>query len=182
MTAAEKIEKMLIYLSINAKVFSEKLGYERPQIIYDIQKGKTKRISAELADKIVSVFTEINKSWLLADEGEMLKDASNNAVVGEVSGINNMVGTTINQRISENKGQNAGRDIHNYGARQFFDALEAQRLLAERQLEVYSASLEQKDEQIRAAQSQLDILIRQNQEQFNRFMSMLEAMHKTKTD
>ena len=73
MTTQEKIEKLLIHLGINAKVFSEKLGYYRPQIIYDIQKGKTKRISEELANKIVSVFPEISRSWLLADEGDMLK-------------------------------------------------------------------------------------------------------------
>lgn len=73
MTAAEKINLILNHLNINAKAFAESLGYERPQIIYDIQKGKTKRISSELADKIVSVFYDINKSWLLADEGEMLR-------------------------------------------------------------------------------------------------------------
>lgn len=73
MTAQEKIKQLLIYLNINAKVFSEELGYMRPQIIYDIQKGKTKRISEELASKIVSVFPDISKSWLLAGEGEMLK-------------------------------------------------------------------------------------------------------------
>jgi plasmid maintenance system antidote protein VapI len=76
MKADKKIEEMLEYLNINAKAFSEKLGYERPQIIYDIQKGKTKRISEDLAVKITSVFPMIRKSWLLADEGEMLLDAS----------------------------------------------------------------------------------------------------------
>lgn len=73
MTAQEKIEELLRHLGINAKVFSESLGYYRPQIIYDIQKGKTKRISEELANKIVSAFPEISRSWLLADEGDMLK-------------------------------------------------------------------------------------------------------------
>ncbi len=72
MTASEKIEKILNYLNINAKAFSEVLGYERPQIIYDIQKGKTKRISSDLSNKITSVFPQFNRSWLLADEGEML--------------------------------------------------------------------------------------------------------------
>ena len=73
MNAQEKIKQLLIYLNINAKVFSEELGYMRPQIIYDIQKGKTKRISEDLASKIVSVFPDISKSWLLTGEGEMLK-------------------------------------------------------------------------------------------------------------
>lgn len=78
MTASEKITELLKYLNINAKSFADRLGYERPQIIYDIQKGKTKRISPDLADKITSVFTQINRSWLLADEGEMLKQGSSN--------------------------------------------------------------------------------------------------------
>lgn len=77
MTASEKIGELLKYLNINAKSFAERLGYERPQIIYDIQKGKTKRISAELTDKIVSVYPEVNRSWLLADEGNMLRVIEN---------------------------------------------------------------------------------------------------------
>lgn len=72
MNADKKIDEMLAYLNINAKAFSERLGYARPQIIYDIQKGKTKRISDELANKIVSAFPAIRKSWLLADDGDMI--------------------------------------------------------------------------------------------------------------
>lgn len=71
MNPSEKIEAILKHLDLNAKAFADALGYERPQIIYDIQKGKTKRISPELADKITSVFSEISRSWLLADEGDM---------------------------------------------------------------------------------------------------------------
>ncbi len=73
MTASQKIESLLNYLNINAKVFSEELGYERPQIIYDILKGKTRRISEDLTNKITSVYTEVNRVWLLTGEGEMLK-------------------------------------------------------------------------------------------------------------
>lgn len=80
---------MLNHLGINAKAFSEKLGYERPQIIYDIIKGKTKKISVDLADKITSVFPEFSRSWLLADEGEMIKapSESNAAFLGHASKI-----------------------------------------------------------------------------------------------
>lgn len=98
MTAQEKIEKILMYLNINAKVFSEDLGYVRPQIIYDIQKGKTKRISEELASKIVSVFPDISKSWLLADEGDMLKEQYNQSIQGsnntQVAGHGNNINTS----------------------------------------------------------------------------------------
>lgn len=74
MTPSEKITSVLNYLKINPKTFSEALGYQRPQIIYDLQKNKTKRISEDLANKIVSVYPEFRLSWLLANEGTMLRD------------------------------------------------------------------------------------------------------------
>ena len=107
MKADKKIEEMLAYLNINAKAFSEKLGYERPQIIYDIQKGKTKRISEDLAIKITSVFPIIRKSWLLADEGEMIYAPINQEINGDhntqVAGNNNQVNNpaTLDKAIDE---------------------------------------------------------------------------------
>jgi hypothetical protein len=77
LNASEIIIEILKYLGMNSKAFSEKLGYERPQIIYDLRKGKTKIISVPLANKISSVFPEISKTWLLTGEGEMLKDSEN---------------------------------------------------------------------------------------------------------
>ena len=133
-------------------------------------------VTPDKLQQIARQYPELNTGWLMTGEGEMLKDSS--MTVGEVSGNDNTIGMTVTQTISENSGQNAGRDINNYGERQFMAELEAQRLLAARQLEVYAASLDKKDEQIRTAQSQIDTLIKQNQEQFNRFMSLLEAMQK----
>lgn len=68
MNAGEIIDKILKDKGLNAKSFSEKLGLERPQAIYDIQKGKTKSISPQMANKITSVFPDISKSWLLTGE------------------------------------------------------------------------------------------------------------------
>lgn len=73
MNASRKIELLLNHLQINAKAFSERLGYDRPQVIYDVQKGRTKRISEDLAIKITSVFPEVNRVWLLTGEGDMLR-------------------------------------------------------------------------------------------------------------
>ena len=122
-------------------------------------------VTPDKLQQIARQYPELNTGWLMTGEGEMLKDSS--MTVGEVSGNDNTIGMTVTQTISENSGQNAGRDINNYGERQFMAELEAQRLLAARQLEVYAASLDKKDEQIRTAQSQIDTLIKQNQEQFN---------------
>lgn len=68
--------KLLDYSKLNAKQFSEKLGMKRGQAIYDIISGKTKRISEKLANQIISEFPEINRTWLLTGEGEMLKNTS----------------------------------------------------------------------------------------------------------
>lgn len=73
MTSQERIESISNHFEINFKQLSEMLGYDRPQIIYDIMKGKTKGISDELSSKILSVFPDINKYWLLTGEGSMLK-------------------------------------------------------------------------------------------------------------
>ena len=72
----EVILKLLDYSKLNAKQFSEKLGKKRSQAIYDIISGKTKRISEKLASQIISEFPEINRTWLLTGEGEMLKHTS----------------------------------------------------------------------------------------------------------
>ena len=77
------INKLLIYSKLNAKSFSEKIGLERPQAIYDILKGKTKTISLAMQDKILSVFPELNRTWLMTGEGEMLKGGTQ----GEAGGV-----------------------------------------------------------------------------------------------
>lgn len=74
MDSSKRINQVIDFYGLNAKTFSERIGYSRPQIIYDLQKGKTKRISEDLASKIVSVFENVSKTWLLVGEGSMLKD------------------------------------------------------------------------------------------------------------
>nr|DAN87907.1 MAG TPA: hypothetical protein [Caudoviricetes sp.] len=73
MTGAEIIANILSYSKLNVNSFSEKIGLKRAQAIYDIQKGKTKGISKQMSSKIISVFPEINRVYLLTGEGEMLK-------------------------------------------------------------------------------------------------------------
>lgn len=77
MTGAEILDKILTYSGLNVKSLSEKIGLERPQALYDVQNGKTKRISSSMANRILSVFSEFNLNWLLTGEGEMLKGSSN---------------------------------------------------------------------------------------------------------
>ncbi len=86
MKASEIIQQIIDNEGFNAKVFSEKLGFERPQVIYDVLKNKTKAISDNLANKIISVFPQYSKSWLLTGEGEMLKKPT--IVQNNVNGYN----------------------------------------------------------------------------------------------
>ena len=72
MKGAYVLNKLLDYSKLNGKSFSEKIGLIRPQAIYDIQNGKTQNISVSMANKIISAFPEVNKSWLFTGDGEML--------------------------------------------------------------------------------------------------------------
>lgn len=73
MTGADIINKLLEHYNLNGKALSEKIGLARPQLIYDLQHGKIKSVSPKLSAKIISAFPEVNRSWLLSGEGEMLK-------------------------------------------------------------------------------------------------------------
>lgn len=171
----QRIEQVLKHCGLSARALALAIGLKSPQIFYDIKAEKC-GISKELATKIQDYFLNISAAWLLTGEGEMLKDSS--TTVGEISGNENTVGMTVTQTIGENSGQNAGRDINNppcpNATLNMLNELKELRHLAEQQLQVYASSLDKKDEQIRAAHQHIDTLIRQNQEQFSRFMSLLE--------
>ena len=75
MSGADILNKILEYKGLNVKALSELIGMDRPQGLYDIQKGKTRSISHAMANKIISVFPDLNLAWLLSGEGNMLNDA-----------------------------------------------------------------------------------------------------------
>lgn len=87
MDGSKILNKLLEYSELNGKNFSEKIGLNRPQAIYDILNGKTKNISAAMANKIISVFPEINKGWLQSGEGRMLKDTSTSTAPADSDNI-----------------------------------------------------------------------------------------------
>ena len=83
MSGSDIINKVLKYTELTPSVFAKKLGEKRPQRIYDIQNGKTKKLSPEIADKIVSVFPTINRTWLLTGEGDMLNESTTTTTFNE---------------------------------------------------------------------------------------------------
>lgn len=70
------IEKLLSYSGLSARQFAERIGTKTAQAIYDLQKGRTKSISSDIGNKILSCFPEVNRVWLLTGEGDMLIDSS----------------------------------------------------------------------------------------------------------
>ena len=84
----ERIRQVLEYLNLNASTLSRELGLKTPQIFYDI-KAKKCGISKDLANKIQEKFYDIDKTWLLTGEGEMLKTSAGSTVPikGYVTGV-----------------------------------------------------------------------------------------------
>lgn len=70
------LDELLRFLEMTPYEFSKKIGYDRPQVIYDIQSGKTKSISKTLIKRIIDVYPDFNTSWLLSGDGEILIDSS----------------------------------------------------------------------------------------------------------
>lgn len=71
MTGQEIINKVLEELNLKAPTFAENIGVKY-QRIFDLQKGKVKKISSSLANAIISKYGQFNLTWLLTGEGEML--------------------------------------------------------------------------------------------------------------
>ena len=71
MTGQEIINKVLDELNLKAPTFAESIGVKY-QRIFDLQKGKVKKISSSLANDIISKYGQFNLTWLLTGEGEML--------------------------------------------------------------------------------------------------------------
>ena len=66
---SEIISSILDREGLKAATFAKSVGVV-PTQIYDLQKGKIKKISEEIADKIISVYPHYNKVWLLTGEGD----------------------------------------------------------------------------------------------------------------
>lgn len=78
----ERLQYIINNEGLNAKNFAEKIGFERPQVIYDVLKCKTKTITENLATKILSAFPSYSKVWLLTGEGEPNSSEKNITIVG----------------------------------------------------------------------------------------------------
>ena len=72
MSDKERLVMVMNHYNMNANAFSRFIGLRVVQTLYDIIKDRH-GISKDLAGKITSKCLDINISWLLTGEGEMLK-------------------------------------------------------------------------------------------------------------
>lgn len=80
------IAEILEYLGINAPTFAKNIGVRYTRI-NDIQKGRTKKVNQEVADRIISKYSNFNMRWVLTGEGEMLNNIAD--IVQQANGDNN---------------------------------------------------------------------------------------------
>lgn len=88
-TSIERLNEILQDLGLNVKTLSEALGYGRPQGLYDVINGRTKSISNDLANRIVAVFPEYNRIWILTGEGEKYSPGREAGMTINKSQLNN---------------------------------------------------------------------------------------------
>lgn len=82
MQGSEKINEILLNLGIKAPTFAKRIGVKYQRIL-DIQSGKVKKISGELANYIINTYPQFDINWLLTGEGSMLKIPTNLSVKEE---------------------------------------------------------------------------------------------------
>lgn len=108
MTDYERLTKVFEYLNISPNSLSKELGLSSPQVFYDIKKERH-GISKKLADLINGKYLNINTSWLLTGNGEMIKQEEKE-------------GTTKRQSISETADGYKLVPLYNMDARGGFGA------------------------------------------------------------
>ena len=101
MKASERLQYIVDNEGLNAKIFSERIGFERPQSIYDVLKNKTKNITENLANRITNVYPKYSKAWLMTGEGDVLKSDSNNNQMTNEAETNSDKITTIDKALEE---------------------------------------------------------------------------------
>lgn len=84
LTGQKKINLILDNVGVKAPTFAKKIGVKYQRIL-DIQTGKVKNISAEVASRIVDAYPQFSIAWLLSGEGEMLKDDDRSEIAQEIS-------------------------------------------------------------------------------------------------
>lgn len=86
MTESERLKCVIEYYKMSTNKFAEYIGLKSAQNLYDVLKGRN-GISKDLSEKIKALCVNVNISWLLTGEGEMLKNTSETIQKTEVKDI-----------------------------------------------------------------------------------------------
>lgn len=130
MELKERITAVLSYAELSASAFAKKIGAKTTQAIYDLISGKTKTLSPDILNKVISCYPDLSIEWLVRGDGEMLKPGVQQISYGDMSPNLNGKGNSVNFVTEDLK--------------IFVEELSAQRRISERTLTL----LEKKDEQI----------------------------------
>lgn len=84
MVLSERIKTLVEYSHLTIPKFAEFVGFKTPQAVRELIKGNTKTLSDAALYKLISAFPNLNQTWLLTGEGEMLNPVSNASEVGGV--------------------------------------------------------------------------------------------------
>lgn len=99
MSGEEIINQILEELNMKAPTFAEQIGvlYQR---IFDVQRGKTKKISSQLANAIIKAYPQFNITWLLTGEGQMKNSITGNNYGIQGNGDNKSSYTNVGNTVS----------------------------------------------------------------------------------
>ncbi len=93
--AYQIISEILAFYKINSKQFCTKIGVNLTYV-NDAKNKKTKKITNDVADKILSHYPELNRIWLITGEGEMFSRGNiTNTAIGNNNAGDIIQGQTV---------------------------------------------------------------------------------------
>ena len=90
MNSKEKIEAVLAHLNLKAPTFASNIGVDY-QRIFDIQRGKTKKVSGEVANAIINKYPQFEINFFLGENIPMIKEESNSEITTPATSDNELI-------------------------------------------------------------------------------------------
>jgi SOS-response transcriptional repressor LexA len=107
MEVNERIAEIMAHYDLSVKEFATKIGAKTQQAVYDLLHGKTKSISTDMENKIISCFPEISRAWLLTGEGEKFvepqpkpQSKTSDTILVPVASPDSIGGTRFNEEVN----------------------------------------------------------------------------------
>lgn len=121
MTLDERIRALLEHFHYKVPTFAKIAGFQTPQAVYEMIKGRTKTLSDSAFYKITAAFPSINPEWLKTGIGDMLKagytrnidtvETGGMATLGDQSPIYKDIKIEIEEDLAVTEQENIPSDI-----------------------------------------------------------------------